>query len=135
MARNVVIVGYGRVGRHVADQLSENRNTVTIVELDAEKCEQVSPQVARVINGDGTDPDTIEQVDLSETDVFAALTDDTRVNLTACEMVHERAPDVRTILRISHDGEQDYGHRRFVDGVVYPAAAGADVAVDRITTN
>jgi trk system potassium uptake protein TrkA len=134
MSQRIVIVGGGRVGRHVAEQLSEDRNTVTMIELRPDQCDQVSPKVSRVVQGDGADPGVLEQVDLASTDIFAALTDDTAVNLTACETVHDEAPGVRTILRISRDGEQDYGHRRFVDGVVYPAAAGADVAVDRITT-
>jgi len=106
---------------------------VTIIELDHKKCEQVSTKVSRVIEGDGTDSAILEQTDLAAADVFAALTNDTGVNLAACERVHETTPDVRTILRISRDGEENYGHRRFVDSIVYPAAAGAAVAVDRIT--
>lgn len=133
MTRDVLIIGAGRVGRRVAEQLSEDRTTVSIVEQDAEKCEQVSPQVSRVIEGDGTDRDLFEEFDLASIDVVAALTNDTDVNLAVCEMAAERVPEVRTILRISRDGEEDYGHRRFVDEIVYPAAAGAEVAVDRIT--
>lgn len=132
MTRNVIIVGGGRVGRHAADRLSEEQYTVTIVELDAEKGEQISPNVSHVVEGDGTDPDVLERAGLATADVFAALTDDTDVNLAACERAHEIAPDVRTILRIARDGEQDYGHRHFVDDIVYPAAAGARVAADRI---
>jgi trk system potassium uptake protein TrkA len=133
MKRDVVIVGGGRVGRRVAEQLSEDQNRVTIVELDSEKCEHVSAKVSRVIEGDGTDAEILEQADIADADVLAALTNDTQVNLAACEMAHETAPNVRTILRISRDGEEDYGHRRFVDNIVYPAAAGADVAADRIS--
>jgi Trk K+ transport system NAD-binding subunit len=131
---NVLILGGGRVGRRVAEQLSEDRNTVTVIELDPERCEQVSPKVHRVIEGDGTDSEVLASLDLDAADVFAALTNDTEVNLGACETVHEMAPDVQTMVRISRDGEQDYGHRRFVDDVVYPAAAGAQTAIDRITT-
>lgn len=106
---------------------------VTIVELDSQKCEQVSAKVSHVIEGDATDPDILERTDLVAADVFAALTNDPDVNLAACEMAHETAPDTRTVLRISRDGQEDYGYRRFVDSIVYPAAAGAADAVDRIT--
>lgn len=133
MARHVIIVGGGRVGRHVAEQLSRDQYTVTIVEADSEKCTQLAPRVSQVIEGDGTDPDVLERADPSAADVVAALTDDVEVNLAVCEITHESAPDVRTILRIARDGEQDYGYRSFVDHIVYPAAAGAEVAVDRIT--
>lgn len=132
MTRNVIIVGGGRVGRHVAEQLSEEQNTVTVVELDPEKCKQVSPKVATVVEGDGTDPAVLDRTDLAEAEVVAALTNDTDVNLTICDIAHESAGDVRTILRVSRDGEQDYGHRRFVDDIVYPAAAGATAAANRI---
>jgi len=132
MTRQVIVVGGGRVGRHAAEQLSEVQNTVTIIERDADRCEQVSPRVSRVVRGDGTDPDIFEEANPDGATVVAALTNDTGVNLTICETARERNPDVRTILRIARDGEQDYGHRRFVDDVVYPAAAGADVAVERI---
>ncbi len=135
MTRNVVIIGGGRIGRRVAEQLSEDRNSVTIVELDSEKCTQVSPKVETVLNGDGTDPDILETADVASADIVAALTNDTKVNLEVCERVYELSDDVRTILRIATDGEQDHGHRRFVDDIVYPAAAGAAVAVEQITTN
>lgn len=134
MKRNVIIVGGGRVGRRVAEQLSENKNLVSIVELDAEKCKQVSPKVSTVIEGDGTDPETLGETDLESADVVAALTNDTEVNLAVCEMVKESATDVRTILRISQDGEEDYGYRHFVDDIVYPAATAAAEATDRIST-
>jgi len=88
-----------------------------------------------VIQGDGTDPETLGEATLSEADVVAALTDDTEINLTVCETAKERAPNARTILRIARDGEQDYGYRTFVDHTVYPAAAGADVALEQITRN
>lgn len=132
MTRNVLIIGGGRVGRRVAEQLSEEQNMVTIVELDPEKCERVSPKVSWVIQGDGTDPDVLEQADLATADVVAALTNDTEVNLAVCELVYENSPGVQTLLRISRDGEEDYGFRRFVDDIVYPAAAGATAAANRI---
>lgn len=132
MVRNVIIIGGGRVGRHVAEKLDEVHHRITIIELESETCEQVSSKASQVVEGDGTNPDILEQADLADADVVAALTDDTEVNLTVCEIVSERASDVRAILRISRDGEQEYGHRHFVDSIVYPAAAGAAVAVDRI---
>ncbi len=134
MQRNVLIVGGGRVGRHVAEQLSQDRNAVTVIELDEKRCDQISPKVSHVICGDGTDPDVLGEAALEEIDVFAALTNSTEINLAACQIVHEHAPEARTILRIARDGERSYGHRTFVDDIVYPAAAGADVAAGRITS-
>ncbi|MWG33487.1 hypothetical protein [Halomarina oriensis] len=44
----------------------------------------------------------------------------------------ELAPEIRTLARVAHDGEQDYQHLTDVDEVVSPAAAGADVAVNHL---
>jgi trk system potassium uptake protein TrkA len=132
MRQHIIIVGGGRVGRHVAEQLGEEQYTVTIIETDPDKCELLPPGVGEVVEGDGTDPEVFERAGPAEADVVAALTNDTDVNLAVCEMAHELAPDVRTILRISRDGEHAYGYRSFVDDIVYPAAAGATAAVDRI---
>ena len=132
MIEHVVIVGGGRVGRHVAELLGEEQYTVSIIERAPERCERLPPQVGQVVEGDGTDPDVFAQADPAEATVVAALTNDTEVNLTVCEMARELAPDARTILRVAEDGEQALGYRNFVDDVVYPAAAGASATVDRI---
>jgi trk system potassium uptake protein TrkA len=132
MIEHVVIVGGGRVGRHVAEQLGDEQYTVTMVERNPETCERLTPTVGQVVEGDGTDPDVFREADPGEASVVAALTDDTAVNLAVCEMARELAPDARTILRVAADGEQAYGYRSFVDDVVYPAAAGATAAVNRI---
>jgi len=134
MNRNAVIVGGGRVGRHTAEALVEQRYTVTVVERDPDKCAQLATQrVGTVVEGDGTDRETLGQVDIAAADVVAALTNDTRANVVVCGLVREIAPEVRTIARVSEDGERDYQHLKDVDDVVYPAAAGAAIAVDHIT--
>jgi trk system potassium uptake protein TrkA len=132
MTRQIVLVGGGRVGRHVAEQLSPARNTVTIIERDPEKVDELAAEANHVVEGDGTDLASFEAVDLTAVDIVAGLTNDTRTNLTVCEIAKEANPDTETLLRIARDGEQDYGHRSFVDHVVYPAAAGAAVTTEQI---
>lgn len=134
MNRNAVIVGGGRVGRHTAEALVEQRYTVTVIERDPEKCERLRNQrVGTVVEGDGTDRETLGQVDVAGADVVAALTNDTRANVVICGMAREIAPEVRTLVRVAEDGERDYQHLKDVDEVVYPAAAGAAIAVEHIT--
>jgi trk system potassium uptake protein TrkA len=132
MIERVVIVGGGRVGRHVAEQLGDEQYAVTVVERNPETCEQLATIADQVVEGDGTDRDVFEEAEPAGASVVAALTDDTDVNLAVCEMAREVAPDARTLLRVAQDGEQAYGYRSFVDDVVYPAAAGATAAVNRI---
>jgi trk system potassium uptake protein len=134
--RTAIIVGGGRVGRHTAEHLIEQRYTVTVIERDPEKCAQLNTErVGRVIEGDGTDSDALERANLSEAGVLAALTNDTRANVVVCGLARDIAPEIRTLARIARDGEQDYQHLHDIDDIVYPAAAGAAVAADRIFEN
>jgi len=133
MSRTIVVVGGGRVGRHTAEELVEQRSSVTVVEQDPEKCATLAnQQVGRVIEGDGTDGNVLRQADLEAADVVAALTNDTRANVVVCGLAREIAPEVRTLARVAQDGERDYQHLGDIDDIVYPAGAGAEIAVDRI---
>ena len=136
MRRNAIIVGGGRVGCHTAEQLIEHDYTVTVIERDAETCQQLTTQqVNQIIEADGTNAETLQQADAANADIVAALTDNAQTNVTICELAREIAPDVRTLARVARDGEQEYQHRTAIDNIVYPAAAGADLAVDRLLRN
>ena len=131
---HVIIVGGGRVGRRTALTLKEEGYAVTVLERDAEKKETIPDHmVGRVIVGDGTEVETFKKANPTTAKVVAGLTNDTRTNLAVCELAKELVPEVRTLLRIGADGEEDYAYLNHVDSVVYPAAAGAVVAANQIT--
>jgi trk system potassium uptake protein TrkA len=132
-SRRAIIVGGGRVGRRTAVQLADNGYMVTIIEHDADK-EAMIPEhpVGRVIVGDGADVDVFERANPTTADIVAGLTNDTDTNLAVSELASELVPGIRTLVRISRDGEQSYAHLEHVDNVVYPAAAGATVATGQI---
>ncbi len=135
MRREVLIVGGGRVGRHTAQGLTAERYRVTIVEQDSEKCDSLAGyEVNNVICGDGTDEGTLNEAGIEEATVVAGLTNDTETNRAVAEHAAAVNPDAKTIVRITHDGQQELGHLQFIDHIVYPAAAGADRAVSEIQT-
>jgi len=126
MRREVLLVGGGRVGRHTAKNLPSERYRVTIVERDSEKCDSLTADDAsEVIEGDATEKEVLDRAEPAEADIVAALTNDTATNKMVCEMLHERNPEAKKIVRISTDGEEELSHLRFIDNIVYPAAAGA----------
>ena len=133
MNGSAIIVGGGRVGRHTATQLIDHGYTVTVVERDAETCATLATQrVGHVVEGDGEDRAVLEEAGVGDADVVAALTDHTPTNVVVCGLAREIAPEVRTLARVATDGERDYQHLEAVDDVVYPAAAGADIAVGHL---
>ena len=128
---NVVIAGGGRVGSQTAELLVDRGNDVTIVERDADVCDDITDAwVATVIEGDATNPDILEQAGVTEADVVAALTGETGLNLAVCLAAAEMGETVRTVARVDRAAAESY--TRFVDAVVYPERAGARVAANQI---
>jgi trk system potassium uptake protein TrkA len=97
-------------------------------------CDQFpAPLAGRVIEGDGTELETLQQANAETADIVAALTDDVKTNLLVCELAEEIAPGAETHLRIDDDGQEAYAHLDHVDNIVYPAALAAQQTVEQIS--
>jgi hypothetical protein len=46
-----------------------------------------------------------------------------------------KSPRHQNLARVARDGEQELQHRTVIDNIVYPASAGAAIAVDRLRQN
>lgn len=128
---NVIIAGGGRVGFQTAELLTDRGHDVTIIERDENVVSDISDEwIATVIKGDATDPGIIEQADVENADVIAALTGDSGLNLAVCLAASELAPEIRTVARIGRVAGEAY--TRLVDAVLFPERAGARVAANEI---
>ncbi len=127
----VIIVGGGRVGLAAATFLDEQGDSVVLVERDPERTEELGGEyVASVVAGDGTDPETLAQVDLERADAVAALTGEPGTNLAVCLLVDRRA-DVRTVMRVA-DADAEERYEDLVDAAVCPEETGALAAVSAV---
>ena len=75
--KNIMIIGGGKVGYYLAKQLSENGGyNIKIIEKDFARCEFLSEALpdVQIINGDGTDRDTLFEQGIEKLDAFVALT-------------------------------------------------------------
>jgi len=83
--RRVFIIGGGRIGLRVAEALEAGGVTVTVIERNRARCEELAKRLnqARVINGDGTDLRQLMEEGISEADAVATITDDDPTNLLA----------------------------------------------------
>lgn len=127
---HVVIAGGGEVGLRTARLLDDRGCSVTIIERDPRRCEQLTDEyVASVIDGDASRPGVLAQADLNRADVIAALTDREDTNFAVCQAAAAMA-DIRTVLRTERDPDARY--LEFVDGIVFPEHHGARVAANEI---
>lgn len=74
--KNVMILGGGRIGYYLAENLCKHGVSVKIIERKSERCMELAeglPQTL-VINGDGSDMDLLNSENVSSMDAFVAVT-------------------------------------------------------------
>ncbi len=136
----VVIMGAGRVGYLVAKMLEEDGHDVTVIELDKHRAKELSLLLnGLVMEGDATDPKTLEEANIKQADAFAALTGKDDANLLACILAKHLNPKVRTSLRIGNPKnrkifEEVTDLRKYFDFVISPEEIAAEYISRNITT-
>jgi len=116
----IIIIGAGKVGYFLAKRLVANKHTVSIVEKDKARCEEIAKELeALVINGDGCEPRILEEAGIVRADVLAAVTGEDEDNLIISQLAKERFNVNRTVGRVNNpDNEHTF------------AELGIDVPVD-----
>lgn len=101
---NILIVGGGKVGRHLASLLLANGQQVKVIEANRETTitlEQDLPQRC-LVHGSGTDPTLLESLNIRHTDVVAAVTGEDETNLVICSLARYEFHVPRTVARINN---------------------------------
>lgn len=120
-----VIVGFGRVGKRTARILQSEGHEVVIVERDAGKADRAREEGFTVIEGDGSDEETLESAGLDDADAVAGITGDLNTNFSVC--VVGEAHGCRTVLRVSEEVSDELYEKYAddVDEIIYPERVGA----------
>jgi trk system potassium uptake protein len=101
---NILIVGGGKVGRHLASLLLANGQRVNVIEADRETITVLEHDLPRqtLVYGSGTDPTLLESLDIRHVDVVAAVTGDDETNLVVCSLARYEFHVPRTVARINN---------------------------------
>ena len=84
-AKSVVILGGGRVGYLVAEELDRHGISTKIVEKNEARCQEIAAKLkgALVVQGDGTDRDFLIEQGVPLADAFVACTESDEINILA----------------------------------------------------
>ncbi len=97
---NVLIVGLGEVGTHLAKVLSQEGKAVTVLDSDPHRLRHVSESLdVRAILGDGSRPDFLDKADAAAADLLLAVSNDDNVNMLTC-LFGRRMGAKKTVLRV-----------------------------------
>jgi trk system potassium uptake protein TrkA len=84
---NIIIVGAGEIGRHLATLLSQASHNISVIEKDAVVAAELEQFIdAKVIHGNGSSVEDLVEADVGECDLFLALTSSNTANLMSASM-------------------------------------------------
>ncbi|MBK1830580.1 Trk system potassium transporter TrkA [Verrucomicrobiaceae bacterium R5-34] len=102
---NIIIVGAGEIGRHLAVSLSKEAHSIVVIESAAQVATELEQQIdARVLTGSGASASLLVEAGVAECDLFLALTSDSTVNLM-CASMAKKLDAAKVIARV-HPGLQ-----------------------------
>src|SRR5688572_18491178 len=109
---DVVVVGAGEVGYHIADILSREEHRVSVIERDPGTAQRLQESLdVQILVGDATRAAVLNQAGTSKADLLVAVSNDDHVNMLACTL-GKRLGVKRAILRLRDPG-QLAGYRYF----------------------
>ena len=99
-AMNIIIVGCGKVGYALAEQLNEEGHEITIIDTSNDKLEKsLSILDVQGVNGNGTSFRTQLEAGIKDSDLLIAVTGQDEVNLLCC-LIAKKAGNCNTIARV-----------------------------------
>lgn len=92
----IVIVGAGAVGGDLARNLSRRERDVVVIERDPANAEKAQEFLdCRVVVGNGLSPVFLDSIGMSDTDLFAAVTDSDQTNIISSLTAHSLGARVK----------------------------------------
>lgn len=87
---NIVVVGLGEVGKHIATVLSRENHNVTIVDLNPEAIAAVDERLdVRSVVGRGCSINVLKEIEVDKTDLLIAVTNVDEVNILTSLMAKD----------------------------------------------
>ena len=103
----VVLVGYGRVGRRIAQALSEKNIPYVVVEQNRELVEQLRTRNIPAVYGDASDPAVLIQAHIARASLLVIATPDTFHVRKMVEIARTLNPTIGAVLRTHNEEEAE----------------------------
>jgi CPA2 family monovalent cation:H+ antiporter-2 len=105
LSGQVVVVGYGRVGKRIARALTEQRIAFVVAEQNREFVEQLRERGVPAVSGDASDPAVLIQAHIARAAMLVIATPDTFGVRKMVEAARALNPGIEVVVR-SHNDEE-----------------------------
>ena len=129
--KNVLLIGLGRFGRHMAQKLTDMHHQVMAIDKDERKIQEAMSYVTNAEIGDATDPALIDALGVKDFDLCViTMSHDLQASLEITALLKEKgAPYV--LVRVSRDTHAHFLLACGADEIIYPEKEMADWAAVR----
>ena len=118
--KNILIIGLGRFGKHIAMQLNQMGHEIMAVDLNEERVEKVLPFVTNAQIGDSTDAEFLKSLGSGNYDIcFVTIGGSFQNSLETTSLLKELGARL-VISRAERDVHEKFLLRNGADKVVYP---------------
>ena len=133
--KNVLLIGAGRFGRHIAMQLSQLGHQVMAVDTNEERINDVLPFVTNAQIGDSTNAEFLRSLGIGNFDVcFVTISGSFQNSLETTSLLKELGAKC-VVSRAERDVQAKFLLRNGADNVVYPEKQMAKWAAIRFTAD
>ncbi|MBC7454493.1 MAG: Kef family K(+) transporter [Massilia sp.] len=105
LSGQVVLVGYGRVGRRIAQQLSSSGIHFVVAEQNRALVEELREQGVAAVAGDAAEPAVLVQAHIARASMLVVATADTFGVRAMIETARALNPQIRTVVRTHSESE------------------------------
>ena len=118
--KNILLIGLGRFGKHIAMQLNEMGHEIMAVDINEERVNRILPFVTNAQIGDSTDASFLESLGIGNFDIcFVTIGGSFQNSLETTSLLKELGANL-LISRAERDVQEKFLLRNGADRVVYP---------------
>ena len=135
MMKNILLIGLGRFGRHIAMELSELGHEIMAVDVNEGRVDKVLPYVTNAQIGDSTNAEFLESLGIGNYDIcFVTIGGSFQNSLETTSLLKELGAKM-VISRAERDVQEKFLLRNGADKVIYPEKQVAKWAAIRYTAD
>ncbi|THB75759.1 MAG: Trk system potassium transporter TrkA [Desulfobacteraceae bacterium] len=123
---NIIIVGAGEVGYHIASRLASENKSVVVIDKNPDATRRIAEDLdVQVLTGSGSNPRELQKAGIRNAEIMLAVTDSDEINLIACLMTSLISPTTKKLARLRSTAFDPY-HNTFksqvphIDTIINP---------------
>jgi voltage-gated potassium channel len=125
LSKHVVLCGYGRVGRHIAELLSARGVDIVVVDIDGRLVAEAADDGHAVVEGSSTEDDMLRAAGIEHAAIVIVSVGDDAVGISTVLSARALNPSLRIIARANEASTEAKLKRAGCDRVVNPLQQGA----------